>query len=242
MAKPVSNATREQAAADRTASADRLRNPGKPTLWKRVKLGARNVLLGISVVTGAGAINNLTGFEVPKPLPPIMGTAGNIDKAIVGTGGAVVKGIDDLTLHHSDQLVENASKYPDADLAFSGDVDIPASIVDQYSKFGGTLVPDGNQDPYRVPQPAVRQDTNPNGNGFTDVLVIPAIDRKGNPTWAKIQFDPESTAQRADEVCVSTPGTLVGIDASGNATMPTGTIRNAQDLGTGAIPDPGFGK
>jgi len=108
-----------------------------------------------------------------------MGTAGNIDKAIVGTGGAVVKGIDDLTLHHSDQLVENASKYPDADLAFSGDVDIPASIVDQYSKFGGTLVPDGNQDPYRVPQPAVRQDTNPNGNGFTDVLVIPAIDRRG---------------------------------------------------------------
>jgi hypothetical protein len=74
-------------------TADAMR--GRKPLSQRISTTVRNVLLAAGIFTGAGAAHNLTGIEVPGPVP-VGDIAGQVDAAIVAMPGTIVQVAENL--------------------------------------------------------------------------------------------------------------------------------------------------
>jgi hypothetical protein len=68
---------------------------GRKPLSQRINTTVRNVLLAAGILTGAGAAHNLTGVDVPGPIP-VGDIAGQVDAAVVAVPGAIVQGAEKL--------------------------------------------------------------------------------------------------------------------------------------------------
>lgn len=200
-------------------------NQENPKRSSRVGTWARRGLAALGIATavaGAGAV----GIE------PFA----TVDKTVVNTGQAAV-GFADKAWNIQGENLDAHKNLPQANFAFSGNVDIPASIVNEYSEFGHSQVNPGNTDRFIVFQPAIDR-VRREGGGFDDYLVIPDKDNKGNPGFTRIRIDLSSTNGRLDDISITESGTLVPIDhTTEKATMPNGAQIPSIDLGV-ARPDP----
>jgi hypothetical protein len=183
-------------------------------------------ILAAAVLVGGGAAHHATDMEIPGPIP----AAGIVDKV-----GSTVVGEAEKLWNSAANSAETHKNIPPADFAYSGEIDVPASIVNQYSEFGFTQVAPGNTDRFKVFQPAIDRQVRKDG-GFDDYLVIRVRDKNDNNPdnfkFVRIGIDLSSTINSPDLVSIAESGTLVPIDhATEKVTLPSGTTLNSSDLG-----------
>lgn len=135
-------------------------------------------------------------------------------------------------INADNRALENYSGIPPADYAFTGDIEVSPDVVNRYSEFGGTPVPEGNTLPYRVHSPATDEDP----HGGMDALIA-VVGKDGKTEWLRLDFNPTDPVGTGNQdVAIAKEGNLVPIDQNKLTVTIDGENISTKTLGI-ATPD-----